>query len=107
MEIKELHETKFEDYYVTVDGEVYSWYGKKPVICMKYLDNGSGYKYVRIGRKNVYVHRLIAETFIPNPENKPQVNHKDGNRANNSVDNLEWVTAKENAEHREKMKVCE
>lgn len=50
-------------------------------------------------RKNKNIHRMIAETFIPNPDNKPHVNHIDGNRFNNHVSNLEWNTASENRYH--------
>ena len=65
----------------------------------------SSYSRVQLGRnkikkKNVSIHRLVAEAFIENPENKPQVNHKDKNRSNNNVDNLEWNTALENNIHR-------
>lgn len=49
--------------------------------------------------KNPRIHRMVAETFIPNPDNKKQVNHKDGNKLNNNVDNLEWATNKENQIH--------
>lgn len=62
-----------------------------------------GYLYVSLYRNNVNktyaVHRLVAEAFIENPENKEQVNHKDGNRKNNNVLNLEWATRSENNTH--------
>ena len=66
-----------------------------------------GYKHVGLtinGKgKSCRVHRLVAQAFIPNPENKPYVNHIDGNRSNNNIENLEWCTPKENTQHAVKM----
>jgi hypothetical protein len=62
-----------------------------------------GYERIRFTvdrvKMSARVHRLVAEAFISNPENKPQVNHIDGNKSNNHYSNLEWVTNKENAHH--------
>ena len=61
--------------------------------------NSSGYKKTRWDGRNLYIHRLVAEAFIPNPENKRCVNHKNGNKLDNRVENLEWVTDAENLKH--------
>ena len=86
-------------YYVTEDGKVITKNGltKKPT------NNGNGYLQIGIyvnGKRQMFkLHRLIAECYIPNPDNKPQVNHIDGNKLNNCISNLEWVTCKENIRH--------
>lgn len=59
----------------------------------------NGYLIATINRKTKKVHRLVAMTFIPNPDNLPQVNHKDGNKENNNVDNLEWCDQIYNMKH--------
>lgn len=88
-------------YWVDADGVVI---GKRGVI-IQYLDR-KGYFRVTLNKKVdtawksqlCQVHRLIAKAFIPNPHNKPQVNHKNGKRADNKLHNLEWVTAQENVQ---------
>ena len=66
-------------------------------------DNGKGYLYVRLmanGRcHKYYVHRLVAQSFIPNPDNLSDVNHIDEDKSNNSVENLEWLSHKDNMMH--------
>lgn len=85
-----------DDYEITRDGKVIN---KHTGHTLAPQPNGKGYLRVSIGKKLMFIHRLVAEKYIPNPENKPQVNHKDGNKLNNCVDNLEWVTNQENRNH--------
>ena len=66
---------------------------------LTYTLNNRGYFSVGIRRKTFMVHRLVALAFIPNPEQKPYVNHIDGNKLNNNVCNLEWNTYSENLKH--------
>lgn len=68
-------------------------------VALKQRMGNLGYKTVYIGRRLVFVHRLLAKTFIPNPHNKPQVNHINGVKGDNRIENLEWVTHSENCKH--------
>lgn len=87
------------DYIVSSDGKVYSTNnigGAKYHKEISQRKNSDGYMQITVGktghRGQYRVHRMVAEAFIPNPDNLPEVNHKDNNRTNNCVDNLEWCT---------------
>lgn len=87
---------------VSNEGRVRSMLRGEPRVLKTQVDN-KGYHRIRVTiereKMSYKVHREIAKAFIPNPNNLPQVNHKDGNKSNNSVDNLEWVTNRDNAHH--------
>ncbi len=92
--------SNYQDRYaVTKDGKIWSYYLQG---FLKTFSCG-GYLYVTLSKDNEAktstVHRLVAKTFIPNPKNKPQINHKNGIKSDNRVQNLEWVTNQENQIH--------
>lgn len=84
------------DYLITLDGKVFSM---KTMTFLSLSDRGDGYRTVHLGKKFYRVHRLVAQTYLPNPENKKTVNHIDGDKTNNMLCNLEWATSSENMQH--------
>lgn len=88
----------YEDYQISNFGNVISLkYGKVRVLKPTM---SKGYCHVDLGfRKTKKIHRLVGIYFIPNPDNKLEINHKDGNKLNNHYTNLEWNTASENKRH--------
>ena len=84
-------------YAVTSCGKVWSYQSKK---FLKPMVNGKGYLYVNLHKdnekKNYLIHRLVAMAYIPNTENLPQVDHIDGNKMHNYLNNLQWITNRDN-----------
>ena len=82
-----------KEYAITEDGKVWSYKSKK--FLAPHIVN-SGYYQIRLCKDGIYhryyLHRLVCEAYIPNPDNLPEVNHKDENKTNNHMDNLEWCT---------------
>lgn len=91
---------EYPQYQVSDCGEVLSLNSRKLLIPQT---SSTGYLYVNLYKggkmKSVKIHRLVAKLFVPNPENLPQVNHKDENKLNNKADNLEWCTLKYNHDY--------
>ncbi len=90
----------FQNYFVSINGDIHSNYSGA-IKKLRYSLCGSGYRIVHLYRnKKRYtkmIHRLVAETYLD--DINEQVNHKDGNKLNNNLDNLEWVSASENMAH--------
>jgi len=87
------------NYYVSSLGR---FKNSKGIIMKDYKPHHSGYIYVRVNKDKYALHRLVAFTFLENPENKAYVNHIDGNKTNNSLVNIEWNTPNENSLHSHK-----
>lgn len=92
----------YEGHYdISSNGRVRSFKHGVNILVINWKPNGYGFISLSLNGnlKYYHIHRLVAHAFIPNPENKPQVNHKDCNKSNNNLSNLEWMTGKENCLH--------
>lgn len=88
-------------YAVTRSGDIYSNVGTRKKLVGKITKHGYHMLVLTVNGKKLYknAHRLVAENFIPNPQSLPEVNHKDGNKTNNHVANLEWCSSSHNQLH--------
>lgn len=91
-------ETEFENFYVSNLGRIKHYLGDVFHV-MSFYKKDNGYLVVGIKGTKYYVHRLVAKAFIPNPYKLKTINHKDGNKENNNVDNLEWMSHENNIKH--------
>jgi hypothetical protein len=94
-EVAFCHTEQYTCYFVTSWGRIFS-------IRAKHITGQvgkRGYRTLRTMKRNLPIHRLVAKAFIPNPEDKAYINHKNGIKTDNNITNLEWVTPKENYEH--------
>lgn len=98
MNLKEFKQIDYNNnYLINKEGKVYSLYTNKFI---KPTKSKSGYLYITFNdNKKIRLHRLIALAFIPNPNNYLEINHIDGNKENNNINNLEWCSREQNRKH--------
>ena len=103
--IKDVYDYAIESGLVAADtdGTIHKRYADGEMKVVRDIYKPNGYKIVWItidGKQKILLaHRIVAKTYLPNPENKPQVNHIDGNKLNNRLNNLEWCTDSDNKKH--------